>query len=443
MRKTWARNVVGWTAGAALLGGCATVVTPVQTLNPSSFLNRAPGGAPDSSVDKTNPAFFNTARAAAPASDNSGRPISATVREAVRPPEAVADDAGPATTEPTTQPAGGNTTAVDLVIGSVLGDVDNNPIYADKVLAVLERPLEAEAKKYDAAHFRDVAADLIQRQVMEFIHADVEFTAAKRNLESKDADLATQETVRWRQEQIAHAGGSVEQATRKAIDDGTTLDELCQEHYRLIMTQLYYQRRVIPQIQISASDIRQYYEENREKEFTQPALVRFRVIRIDDAGNGREYALAKIERVRDRINAGADFAQVAGEVNDDAALLKNQGDPQPGQWMSKDAFVSDAVDRAVWALQPGQMTGIIDDGNSLYLAKLEQRTGGTTRPFEDQDVQDSIRETLRRQQFNVLREQVRQKLEKEAAIHLNPDMMEVALDMVMQRYPQWSGNAPQ
>ena len=41
-----------------------------------------------------------------------------------------------------------------------------------------------------------MASDLIQRQVMEFIHADVEFTAAKRNLEKKDEALATQETIR-------------------------------------------------------------------------------------------------------------------------------------------------------------------------------------------------------------------------------------------------------
>ena len=418
------------------------MVTPVQTLNPSSFLNRQPGGAPDSSVDKTNPAFYNTARPNPTSPDPTGRPISRTVRDEVRSPEvavtAVAPATGP-TTAPTAPSAGGNTTGVDLVIGSVLGVVDKEPIYADKVLAVLDRPLQAEARKYDEARFRQVAADLIQRQVMEFIHADVEFTAAKRNLESKDSDLATQETVRWRLEQIAHAGGSVELAKQKAVDNNTTLEEMCEDHYRLIMTQLFYQRRVIPQIQISASDIRQYYEDNRDKEFTQPAQVHFRVIRIDKNSNGPDAAINKIKEARDRIAAGADFADVAGEVNDDPALLKNHGDPQPGQWMSKNAFVSDAVDSAVWTLQPGQMTKIIDDRDSLYLAKLEARQGGTTQPFEDEDVQDKIRETLRRQQFNVLREQIRDELEKKAAIRLNPDMMQVALDMVMQRYPRWSG----
>ena len=143
----------------------------------------------------------------------------------------------------------------------------------------------------------------------------------------------------------------------------------------------------------------------------------------------------------ERIENGADFAQVAGEVNDDALLLANKGDPEPGQWMSRGAFVSKPVDDAIWNLQPGQMTKIIDTGDSVFLAKLEQRKGGTVQAFEDQEVQEKIYETLRRAQFNTLRQQVRDELEKKAAIRLNPDMMEVALEMVMQKYPAWSGTA--
>jgi parvulin-like peptidyl-prolyl isomerase len=166
------------------------------------------------------------------------------------------------------------------------------------------------------------------------------------------------------------------------------------------------------------------------------------VIRIDsDAAGGHDQAVEKINKLRQRIEAGADFAQVAGQTNDDALLLANKGDPQPGQWMSRGAFVSKPVDDAIWSLQPGQMTNIIDTGESVYLAKLEQRKGGTVQPFEDQEVQDKIYESLRRAQFNTLRQQVRDDLEKKAAIRLNPDMMQVALEMVMQKYPVWAGSA--
>ena len=439
-------------AFATLLGGCADVISPAHPLDPRSFLIRAPDAPSEGPVDKTWPPLYNTQRltpADSGRNDPANRPISKTVREAVVTPEIAANDVStpsptaPSATAPATQPAGGNTTAVDEVIGSVLGDVDSDPIYADKVLAVLDRALAAEAKKYDATRFREVAADLIQRQVMEFIHADVEFTAAKRNLEPKDEQIATQETIRWRAEQVAHAGGSVELAKRWAIEkEGTTLEELAREHYRLTMTQLYYQRRVVPQIQISASDIRDYYQANRDKDFTQPALVRFRVIRIDNGNaGGADQAIDKIRQLRERIENGGDFAQVAGQVNDDALLLANKGDPQPGEWMSRGAFVSKPVDDAIWNLQPGQMTKIIKDGDSVYLAKLEQRKGGTVQAFEDQEVQEKIYETLRRSQFNTLRQQVRDELEKKAAIRLNPDMMEVPLEMVMQKYPAWAGTA--
>ena len=142
----------GWIAGASitiLVGGCADVVSPAQPLDPRSFLVRQPDAPSEGPVDKTWPQLYNTERVT-PAqdpgrNDPANRPISKTVREAVVAPEITANDVPPpsgtatSSTAPSTRPSGGNTTAVDQVIGSVLGDVDSDPIYADKVLAVLDR----------------------------------------------------------------------------------------------------------------------------------------------------------------------------------------------------------------------------------------------------------------------------------------------------------------
>jgi len=442
-----ASRLAGPSIALVLLNGCADVISPAHPLNPQSFLTRPPDAPSEGPVDKTWPPLYNTSRPPtpqdAPRTDSSARPISKTVRDAVVSPEIAATQTAAPTTGPivTALPAGGDTTGVDQVIGSVLGNVNGDPIYADKVLTVLDQTLAADAKQYDEAHFRDIAADLIRKQVGEFIHADVEFAAAKINLESKDEEIARQETVRWRTEQVTRAGGSVELAKRRAIDQGTTLDEMATEHYRLIMTQLYYQRRVIPQIQISASDIRSYYEANRERLFTDKATIKFRVIRIDidRTGVGADPAKEKIEHLRERLKGGAPFDIVAGEVNDDPVLLANKGDPQPGEWMGRGAYVNKDVDDAVWKLQPGEMTDVIRSGNSFYLARLEQRQGGKVTAFADQEVQDKIYETLRRDQFNALREQIREDLEKKAAIHLNPGSEQVALEMVMQKYAKWAG----
>jgi parvulin-like peptidyl-prolyl isomerase len=442
LRSSCIAGAVGF---MVLLSGCGGVISTAQPLNPQAFLTRPADAPTEGPVDKTWPPFYNTARPTAAQdtshNDSSSHPISKTVQDAVVSPDIPATQgATPVAAHAVLPMDGAQTTGVDQVVGSVLGDVDSDPIYADKVIAVLDRALAANAKQYDEAHFRDVAADLIRKQVGEFIHASVEFAAAKRNLESKDEELARQETVRWRQEQITHAGGSVEAAKRRAIDQGTTLDDMCREHYRLIMTQLYYQRRVIPQIQISAGDIRNYYDAHRDKEFSEKATVKFRVIRIDsDKTGGDAAAKEKIEHLRDRFKGGAPFDIVASEVNDDPVLLANKGDPQPGQWMEKGAYVNRAVDDAVWALQPGEVTDVIHSGDSYYLARLEERQGGKVRAFADQEVQDQIYETLRREQFNALREEIRQDLEKKAAIRLNPDGDRVALDMVMQKYPKWAG----
>ena len=320
----------------------------------------------------------------------------------------------------------------------MLAQVNGTAIYADKVLAVLQRPLEAEARKLDEPHFREDAARLVQNQVMEYIHAELEFAAAQRNLEAKDEQIARAETVQWRQRQVTKAGGSLEVAKKKALDDGTDFEDVVRQHYRLVMTQLYYQRKVFPLIQVSANDLRLYYEANKEK-FTETAESRFRLIRIDiERTGGRESALNKAQKVYNRAKSGEDFDKLAREINDDSWLMSRGGDVGP---MAKGAFRLEKVEQVVWGLNPGEVSTAIDTDGGFYIAKLESKKGGRVRVFEEQAVQDEIRDNLRKEQFNVLRDKVRKELENKAVISMNPEMMNTALDMVMQQYPKWVGAA--
>jgi len=96
----------------------------------------------------------------------------------------------------------------------------------------------------------------------------------------------------------------------------------------------------------------------------------------------------------------------------------------------------------VWQLQqPGQVTEVIEVGDSFYIARLENRKPGRVRPFDDESVQKQIYETLARQQRARHQEQMQQKLLKQAIVDPDPPITAPVLEMAMQKYAQWAAGS--
>jgi parvulin-like peptidyl-prolyl isomerase len=376
--------------------------------------------------------------------------ISPAVREAGRAPAAPtasAQNAQPtaATTthadvpaRPTTSPAGGGTY---VMLGKVLAQVNGRPIYAHKVLAVLDNALRAEALRYDERNFRRVAQDLIVKEIQTEVNEELIFAVAEKALDSREKEMAQLLTAQWKKDQETAAGGSLELAKRRWADEGWDFDERLDYQYRVSMKLVFLQRRIYPLLQVTASDIRRYYEANRDTEFTKLARAKFRVIKIDprkmQIEGGSEGARQLAERLRVKAFKG-DFAQIARETNDEGLKLTAGAVGDESGWLAKGSYVCDKVEDAVWKLKPGEVTEVIEDKGAYYIAKLEDKQDAVTQEFEDLGVQQEIDGKLRTLQLRRLEERRQAELRKEAVIQENPQMMQVALDMAMQRYPAWA-----
>jgi parvulin-like peptidyl-prolyl isomerase len=372
--------------------------------------------------------------------------ISPTVREAVRPvdEEAMRRMAGGA---PATAPAPAPTTRRDpadapqttggyQLVGTVLAEVHDQPIFADKVLAGINSALAAQAAQLEEQPFRRAAAELIAKEVQRRINDELEFAMARDRLDSRDRELARMAAIRWRDEQITKAGGSLEVARQRAAAAGYDFDELQEEQFRWLLRQLYYQKREYPKIQVSASDIRRYYQEH-QREFTTPDRARFRVIKVKkDRPGGPEAALGEINRLLDRVRSGGkDFAEVAAQDNDQESFK------QPVDWFQRGSFVVKEVEDAVWKLEPGQITDVIETPDAYYIARLDAKQPGGTKSFNDPDVQAQIVATIRQQQFSALQRKVQEQLRSDAIIRYHPRMMDIAVEMAMQKYRYWREQA--
>jgi parvulin-like peptidyl-prolyl isomerase len=323
-----------------------------------------------------------------------------------------------------------------MTVGAVVVEINGQPIYADKVLQSLDAEFASEAKQRDERSFRVFAENEIKNQVYRFVNDELIYAQAENVLSKDEKDLAEQLTMIWRARQVTENGGSLEQTRAKFAAEGLDFNEALNEKKRQNMTAIYIEKKIRPKVQVTAQEMRQYYDKHVNTEFSEPDTVQYRLITISVSKSGsKQDALRRIQDVAGRVQKGEDFESLATKFNDDARLARAGGLEQP---MQKGALKSEALDKAVFATQQGQLTGIIDGGDAYYLAKIENIKPGRTQPFDDPKVQTSIKDTLQKQQMEPLLARERDKRLANGVMVPNPPLFEPVLEMAMQKYPQWS-----
>jgi hypothetical protein len=129
-------------------------------------------------------------------------------------------------------------------------------------------------------------------------------------------------------------------------------------------------------------EIRSYYEAHRE-EFHQPEQVRLSHIVVtpaplpefrepwnlsgDDASNEEE-ARAKIEALRERLEKGEDFAEVARRFSEDATAAAG-GDLG---YFVRGGGLRPEVEEAAFALAPGELSDVIETDAGFHLIRVAE-----------------------------------------------------------------------
>ena len=341
---------------------------------------------------------------------------------------------------PTTVPASAFAVGQYVSVGAIIAEVNGTPIYADDVLRAIAPLLAARAKDVDESDFRGLAANEIGRQVEEMIRNEAEFAAADRNTSAEDKQVAEKLTQQWRDKLKTDNKGSIEEVRRQFREQGRTYDEMAKEQYRTNLTRVYFHKKLVPRIQVTAADVRHYYDENRDALFTVRDNITFHLIKITPAATGSDAAArAKIEGLAEKARRGEEFATLAGRTNDDPLLLKNKGLVGP---IDRGAFVLDEVESALWKLNPGDTTPVLQVNGNYYVAQLDAKKLGRVMGFEEDAVQKKIFDTLQGRQLNRLRQDMFTKLQGESVTTRNRETYTTTLAMAMQSYPTWHTSKP-
>ncbi len=195
---------------------------------------------------------------------------------------------------------------------------------------------------------------------------------------------------------------------------GMSVDDLKRDLRRQLSIQKLLNREVAAKITITDQDVVDFYNSNLNQ--FNVAEPQYRISQIvitprkdpqvrnrknDDATNEAE-AQRKAKMIIDKLNSGADFAQLAMDYSEDVNTTSNGGDL--GYIPESSLNQADpSLKKLVLSLKPGQVSQPIVLKDSIRILKLVAREAAGQRGINDPQVQQTIRDTLRDRKEQLLR----------------------------------------
>ena len=231
--------------------------------------------------------------------------------------------------------------------------------------------------------------------------------ATKNNLVASDAEVEDKFTE-------SKSPYTEEEFQKKLHDAGLTVDDLKGDLRRQLSIQKLLNREVVAKISITDQDVTDFYNKNRAQyNIAEPQYHIAQIVitpradptvhnRKNDKATSDAEATRKAGLIEQKLNGGADFAQLAMDYSEDSTASTggdigfipesalNQSDP--------------ILKKTVLGMRAGEVTRPIPVNKGGYrILKLIGKEPAGQRELSDAHVQQSIRDMLRNRKEQVLR----------------------------------------
>ena len=181
-----------------------------------------------------------------------------------------------------------------------------------------------------------------------------------------------------------------------------------------IIVQAMRQRAVRSDFVISPDKIEAYYRRNLAQ-YSTPEEIRLSmiVLRVEEDGSDDPAATkrAMAEEIRGKIADGADFAGMAQMYSEDSTAEVG------GDWGWIDRKTLNAeLNSVAFGLGPGQLSRVVQLGDSFYIMRVEARKAAVTKPLAE--LRDEISKKLYEEERLRLQEQWLETLRKKAYVKI-------------------------
>jgi peptidyl-prolyl cis-trans isomerase SurA len=181
-------------------------------------------------------------------------------------------------------------------------------------------------------------------------------------------------------------GGDRNAFVRTLQAQGYTFERFKNLEKEKMIVQAMRTQNVKSDIIIPEPRIQEYYQKNRG-EFSEDDQIKLRMIAIRRAEDGSDSRRTMVEEIRSKIVEGAEFQDLARMYSEDST--QDQG----GDWgWINRRTLNETLSKAAFSLKPGQVSQILELGNSYYLLLVEAKKNATVKPFAQ--LRDNIQAKL-------------------------------------------------
>ncbi len=224
---------------------------------------------------------------------------------------------------------------------------------------------------------RDILNQLVDEEVLLAVADEYKLTAPEAEVIAKVDEQFDRVRGQFASEQefreaLRREGfGTPEEYRRRATEQAQR-----DERQRKALDTLRALGRLAP-VNVTEREVAEAYEKLKERLGPRPAMVAFRqVVLTPRAGKeSRDRAYARIDSLRSRLEAGADFDSLARAVSMDPGSAAQGGDLG---WNRRGRMVA-AFDQMMFALAPGRISPIVETEYGFHVMRVDRVRAGEVR----------------------------------------------------------------
>ncbi len=267
-----------------------------------------------------------------------------------------------------------------IICGTVIGQQ-----YADRIIAVVDREIILESELNSQVQMYALQQRLDQRRIPELREQILESLINKRLLLAmaiRDSVVVSeneiQQEVQNQLRQFEQAYGSLERVSEILNMSVPRLRRDMREDIRKELLVQRLQAQKFSRMTVSRREVEEFYREHRSELPQVPEQVEVaHIFLIPEADvNVKDDAYAKAEAIRDSVLAGADFDALARRHSVDQGSANRGGDLG---WVRRGIFVRE-FEEVAFALNPGDVSEIVETQFGLHIIRMEERRGDAVRP---------------------------------------------------------------
>ena len=189
-------------------------------------------------------------------------------------------------------------------------------------------------------------------------------------------------------------GGDRSAFVRTLKSQGYTITKFKEIERDKFIVQAMRQTFVKDDFVISPNQIQAYYDKHK-LDYSTPEQIKLRmiVLRDDDSGAGLPGGKKEMAKeIRAKLTSGAEFGRMAQMYSEDPTTQQADGD---WGWIDRKTLSEELTSHA-FALRAGEISDVIEVGNSYYIMMVEARKNAATKPIGE--VRDEIEQNLIQQE---------------------------------------------